>query len=94
MDEETMKKARGLLDKMPELKTEEEIQWKETGAGETLRLLCELLKRNAIPTKKLKFRCKIYKETKRKENTNEESFEIEQGMVVSVHAILEQKEQR
>ncbi len=36
-----------------------------------------------------------YKEpTKRKENTNEESVEIEQGMVVAIHAILEQKEQR
>ena len=48
-----------LLDKMPELKTKEEIHWKETGAGENLRLLSELLKRNAIPTKTLYFYCKI-----------------------------------
>ena len=48
-----------LLEKMPELKTKEEIEWKETGAGENLRLLSELLKRNAIPTKTLKFWCKI-----------------------------------
>ncbi len=51
--EETMKKARGLLDKMPELKTEEEIGWGEKGAGEILRLLCTLLRANAIPTKTL-----------------------------------------
>ena len=59
MDEETWKKAIGLSDKMPELKTKEEIVWKETGAGENLRLLSELLKRNAIPTKTLKFWCKM-----------------------------------
>ena len=59
MDEETWKKAIGLLDKMPELKIKEEIEWKETGAGENLRLLSELLKRNAIPTKTLRFWCKI-----------------------------------
>ncbi len=58
-EEEIWKKASGLLDKMPELKTKEEIVWKETGAGENLRLLSELLKRNAIPTKTLYFYCKI-----------------------------------
>ena len=59
MEEEIWKKAIKLLDKMPELKTKEEIEWKETGAGENLRLLSELLKRNAIPTKTLRFWCKI-----------------------------------
>ena len=60
MEEEIWKKkAIKLLDKMPELKTKEEIIWKETGAGENLRLLSELLKRNAIPTKTLYFCCKI-----------------------------------
>ncbi len=53
MGEETWKKGRGLLDKMPELKTKEEIRWSEKGAGENLRSLCTLLKVNAIPTKKL-----------------------------------------
>ena len=38
---------------MPELKTKEELYWNEKGTGENLRLLCELLKGNAIPTKTL-----------------------------------------
>ncbi len=42
---------------MPELKTKEEIEWCEEGAGENLRMLCELLKGNAIPTKTLDLRC-------------------------------------
>ena len=66
VDEETWKKAIGLLDKMPELKTKEEIEWKETRAGENLRLLSELLKRNAIPTKTLYFWCKIKKQQRGK----------------------------
>ena len=52
-----MKEASGLLNEMPELKTEERIEWRETGAGENLRLLCTLLKGNFIPTKKLIFNC-------------------------------------
>ncbi len=56
--EEEKKNGSELLKKMPELKTKEEIIWKETGAGENLRLLCELLKRNAIPTKTLHRWCK------------------------------------
>ncbi len=48
-----------VVGQIPKLKTKEEIVWKETGAGENLRLLSELLKRNAIPTKTLYFYCKI-----------------------------------
>ena len=50
-----MEKASRLLDKMPELKTAKEIYWEETGAGKNLRLLCTLLKENAIPTETLNF---------------------------------------
>ena len=35
------------------MKTEEEVKWEEEGAGEDFRMFCELLKGNAIPTKKL-----------------------------------------
>ena len=49
--EEALKEGETLLKNMPHLKTKEEVIWNETGAGEDLRLLCELLKRNAIPTK-------------------------------------------
>ena len=49
-----------LLNKMPELKTEEEICWNETGAGGYFISLCALLKENAIPTKTLEFWCEIY----------------------------------
>ena len=63
---EALRKASGLLSKMPELKTEEVITWMEKGAGENFRLLCTLLKRNAIPTKRLNFQCKIMKHFWRK----------------------------
>ena len=55
-----MKKAGELSNKMPELKTEEEIYWRENGAGETFKLLCTLLKGNAIPTKALNLWCNKY----------------------------------
>ena len=53
MDEETWKKGEELIKRIPELKTDNEIIWIETGAGENFRLMCELLKANAIPTKAL-----------------------------------------
>ena len=45
----------GLLTTMPELKTERDICWSESGAGESLKSLCALLEGNAIPTKILRF---------------------------------------
>jgi len=53
--EETLKIGKELLNKMPELKTKDELEWTETGAGDNLRLLSILLKGNAIPTKSLSF---------------------------------------
>lgn len=53
MDEETWKKGEELIKRIPELKTNNEIKWREKGAGENFRLMCELLKANAIPTKEL-----------------------------------------
>ncbi len=52
-DEEFRRNAVGgeLLEKMPELKTKNEIRWEEEGVGKNFRILCELLKRNAIPAK-------------------------------------------
>ena len=50
---EALRAGEKLLKKKPELKTEEDITWREEGAGENLRLLSELLKGNAIPTKDL-----------------------------------------
>ena len=54
-----MRIGKELLNKMPELKTKNEIQWKEEGAGENLRLLCVLLEGNAVPTKTLDLGKKI-----------------------------------
>ena len=50
---EDLKEGGKLLKRRPKLKPEEELRWKEEGAGEKLRMLCELLKGNAIPTKSL-----------------------------------------
>ncbi len=66
-----MKKGRGLLNYMPELKTEEEITWKETEIGENFRQLCELLKENAIPTKTLHFWCTKISEARKWNNESE-----------------------
>ena len=57
MDEETWKKGEELVKKMPKLKTNCNIEWRERGAGENFILLCELLKGNAIPTKDLDLVC-------------------------------------
>ena len=53
MDEETWKKGEELIKRIPELKTNNEIRWIEKGAGKNFRLMCELLKANAIPAKQL-----------------------------------------
>ena len=53
MGEKTWKKGEELIKKMPELKTNCEVIWKEIGAGDNLILLCKLLKGNGIPTKLL-----------------------------------------
>jgi len=42
-----------LVKKSPGLKTNSDIWWNEKGAGENLKLLCELLKGNAIQAKAL-----------------------------------------
>ena len=47
-----------LLRKMPELETDDYIEWEERGTGESFRSLCALLKSNAIPTETLKLGCK------------------------------------
>ena len=48
---EALRVGEKLLKKMPELRTKDEISWEEKGAEENIRMLCELLKGNAIPTK-------------------------------------------
>jgi len=44
--------AENLLNKMPELNTEEAVVW-TSGGGKDFELLCELLKANAIPARRL-----------------------------------------
>jgi len=51
-EEETKKKGEELLRQRPELRRER-IEWIEKGAGTIFEMLCELLKRNAIPTRSL-----------------------------------------
>ena len=53
MDEETWKKGRELVNKMPEFKTNSVVGWTEKGLGDNFLLLCELLKGSAIPSKEL-----------------------------------------
>ena len=53
MDDETWKKGEKLIKKIPRLKTNDVVQWREKGTGCLFGLLCELLKGNAIPTKTL-----------------------------------------
>ena len=52
MNEKAWKKGEELMKKIPELKTDKKVEWRK-GAGDNFRLMCELLKINAIPTKKL-----------------------------------------
>jgi len=53
VDEESWKNGEELIKKIPELKTNNAIIWYEKGTGYNFRSMCELLKANAIPTKKL-----------------------------------------
>ena len=48
-------KAGALLNKMPQLESEEELVW-ISGGGTDYEHLCELLKANTIPTKRLEFK--------------------------------------
>ena len=52
--------------KVPELKTDTEIKWKKENVGADFEELCELLRINAIPTKRLDLEGdkKIIKESK------------------------------
>ena len=52
-EEDPSIEGKELLKKMPQLQTDETINWEEKGAGENLRLLCSLLKVNETPTKTL-----------------------------------------
>ncbi len=47
-----------LLKKVPNLFTDTKIRWKLEGSGPYLESLCELLKKNAIPTIELNMSCK------------------------------------
>ena len=53
MDEKSWKKGEELIMNTSVLKTNEEVRWREKGAGDNFRSMCELLKANAIPTKTL-----------------------------------------
>ena len=53
MDEETWKKGEELIKVTRNLKADNKIEWVDDGAGDEFRLLCELLKGNALPTKRL-----------------------------------------
>ena len=53
MREEALKKGEGLLRAQPDLRNKTEVGWSEKGTGSNFVMLCELLKGNAIPTKKL-----------------------------------------
>ena len=53
MKEEALRKADELLRSQPDLRTKTESGWNEKGEGSKLSMLCELLKTNAIPMKKL-----------------------------------------
>ena len=57
VDEETWEKGGELMRNVPELKTNNVVEWKEEGVGENFKLLCILLKGNAIPTKELYLCC-------------------------------------
>ena len=66
MTRENLNELIELLKKMPELKTQTEVEWKEIGAGEKLRALSMLLKGNVIPTKSLQFWCIKKRKMKKK----------------------------
>ena len=51
VDEETWTKGGELIKRIPEIKTNSEVKWIEEGVGDNFKVLCALLKGNAIPTK-------------------------------------------
>ena len=51
--EEALRIGEELLNKMPEIKEKDKIRWNKKGAGQNFRLLCTLLKENAVPMKTL-----------------------------------------
>ena len=53
MDGDTWKKGRELIKNMPELITTSRFEWRENGTGDNFKLLCSVLKGNAIPIKML-----------------------------------------
>ena len=55
--EEALRKGAELLKNKPDLKTKTECDWGENGTGPNFVMLCELLKGNAIPTKRLNLGC-------------------------------------
>ena len=59
MNEESLKKGQSLLQKIPQLKSKKDIFLIAECRGEDIVLLCELLKTNAIPTRKLELRSAI-----------------------------------
>jgi len=52
-----LKKAKELLKVMPDLRMNDKIIWRKSGAGEKLRILCVLLKGNVISVKGLNLGC-------------------------------------
>ena len=58
MEEKALQLGARLLNEMPELRTNNYINWNKDGFGENFRLLCILLKGNAIKTKTFDFQCK------------------------------------
>ena len=59
--------ARQLMNKMPQLDIEEVIVW-TLGGGTDFEQLCELLKTNAIPLKRLEFKGKTIETDNAKES--------------------------
>ena len=59
VNEERLKKGLTLLQKIPQLKSKKDIFLIAECRGEDIVLLCELLKTNAIPTRKLELRSAI-----------------------------------
>ena len=53
VDDETWKNGEELVKKMPKLKTNSRIEWREEGTGKNFVLLCAMQKGNAVPTKEL-----------------------------------------
>jgi len=55
LSEEGLRIGNMLLLNRPELRKDSKVTWKELGSGDNLKMLCALLRGNAIPTKELRF---------------------------------------